>query len=213
MTQATVTSSATQPHLHAFVMNDDAESNLSRKYTLPRFGQINRPRSLDSAINIARVGLRERSTKIRGTVSGQVIATAVDDESDEWWWRLFDQLERDLDGREYAKRIAMLIEEAEFEGIEVNGRSLLAFWAFVGAGTRTQLGYAFLTDGGEVSVEWRTGDDNHFELRFLGDNRVNYVFFKKQPGETHVSIGYGTEVLSTIRKRIILSGFGELVFS
>lgn len=195
-------------------MNDDAVSNLNLRYAMPRFGQIDRPRWQAKRMNLSRLISNVGIFKQRGNVSDEFYATVAGDRvSDEWWGRIVEQLERELDEREYGKRIALLIEEAEIETVEVNDRSLLEFWRFVGSGRRTRLGYVFFTDSGDVSVEWRTGEDNHFELRFLGDSRVNYVFFRREPGEAHVSVGYGTEVLSTIKQRIISSGFGQLVFT
>ena len=214
MTQATVTWEAVGLDAGSFAMNDDAVSNLNLRYAMPRFGQVDQPRWRVDRMNLSRLNSSERMLRQRGNVSGHAYAIAAGDEmSDEWWRRFFEQLERELDEREYGKRIALLIEEAEIEAIEVNDRSLLEFWRFIGSDPRARLGYVFLTDNGDVSVEWRTGEENHFELRFLGDSRVNYVFFKRELGETHVSVGYGTEVMSTIRQRIVSSGFGQLVFT
>ena len=214
MTQATVTWGVVDPVATAVAMNDDAVSNLDNRYAVPKFGQMDKSGWQDKRLNAGRRDIRRRSNQIRGTVSTQPFTTTVGNQgNDAWWRRFFEQLERGLDDIEYGKRIALLIHEAETEAIEVNDGALQAFWSFIGTGRRTRLGYVFFTDDGDVSIEWRTDDENHFELRFLGNNRVNYVFFKREPSEKHVSVGHGSEVLSTIRQRIVASGFGKLVFS
>ena len=213
MTQATVTWGVVEPYTSSFSMNDCAISTLNRVYTVPQFGDVDQP-SLDvERWNSRSIGVHKSFNKSRGMVSERTSTTTASNENtDDGWQSVFKQLGRYLDDREYEKRIALLMEEAKIEEVDFNNGALQAFWSFVGTGPRTRFGFAFFTDDGDVAVEWRTSDENHFEIRFLDHNRVNYVFFNRQPGETHVSIGHGTEVLATIRQRIISSGFRELVF-
>ena len=116
-------------------------------------------------------------------------------------------------GNMYGAQIGSLREEAELENIAINESSISAFWSFVNAMTRVRVADIFIADSGDLSAEWRTGPENHFELRFLGENRVNYVYFVRHPGEEDLSRVYGVEDQSRVDKLIDALDLQSLVYA
>ncbi len=113
----------------------------------------------------------------------------------------------------YRAQIGSLREEAELENIAINESSVSAFWSFVKTATNVRVAEIFIADSGDLSAEWRTGPENHFELRFLGENRVNYVYFVQRHGEANMSQGYGVEDLSRVGKLIDALDLQTLVYA
>ena len=113
----------------------------------------------------------------------------------------------------YRAQIGSLLEEAELENIAINESSMSAFWTFVKTTTNVRVADIFIADSGDLSAEWRTGPENHFELRFLGENRVNYVYFVQHAGAANMSRGYGVEDQSRVGKLIDALDLQSLVYA
>ena len=113
----------------------------------------------------------------------------------------------------YRAQIGSLREEAELDNIAINESSMSAFWTFIKTTTNVRVAEIFIAESGELTAEWRTGPENHFELRFLGENRVNYVYFVQHLGEANMSRGYGVEDQSRVGKLVDALDLQSLVYA
>ena len=210
----TVTLGLKMASMSSIEMNDEAVSSSLRGYSSP---ENDRSVTLRAGLRVKKFVLPTKTSRIAGyrrAYSNRSAGPPLSrDRFDEWWTHFAEELVEDDTEREYAKQIADLREEAEEESIEINERSVSSFWSFVETVSVAKVGDVFFTGSGDLSAEWRTGPDNHFELRFLGGNRVNYVYFKKHSGEADVSSGYGTEPVSRVSQLVDSFGFGPLIYS
>ncbi len=196
-------------------MNDEAVSFPIVDYALPSFARPPARGAMNNRGRMLQLGSEYAHSPESRDWNARKFGdpTLLNDWIDAWWREFVQKSDRDLVEQQYAKQIALLMNEAQDEAIDIDDGSLSGFWSFVEIFPLACIGDVFMTNSGDISVEWRTGQENHFELRFLGENRVNYLFFKKRPGETRVSTGYGTEPLSRILDLANSSGFGPLIFS
>ena len=113
----------------------------------------------------------------------------------------------------YGERLRFLREEAAFHEFEVNEKSVGDFVSLLEAMPNAREAGIFLTDDGDLSAEWRTDPEHHFELHFFGDERVNYAIFMKHGGTDEVLQTHGTTVLSRVPDLVITYGIRSLIFA
>ena len=106
--------------------------------------------------------------------------------------------------RAYEARIEALrgyaAEDDDIE--EVNEDSINDFWAFMRAtGFERQAGLVLL-DSGDLRAVWRENDGHDIGLRFLGNQQVMHVIFKRGAGGQFAERAVGTDSFDGVLKQI-----------
>ncbi len=79
----------------------------------------------------------------------------------------------------YERRIDDLREAAEDEGFSVASKSEVDFWNLIDSLSPRIKATLVLSDGGNLIATWEDSKGNYFEIKFLGDNNVEYMVFKE----------------------------------
>ena len=106
--------------------------------------------------------------------------------------------------RAYEARIKVLRAYAsEDDDIEkVNEDSINDFWAFMKiTGFSRQAGLVLL-DGGDLRAVWRENDGHDVGLRFLGNQEIMYVIFKRDAGGQITKRAVGSGSFDKVVKQI-----------
>ena len=104
----------------------------------------------------------------------------------------------------YETRIEALRDyAAEDDDIEkVNEDSIKDFWAFMKVtGFERQAGLVLL-DSGDLRAVWRENDGHDIGLRFLGNQQVMHVIFKRGAGGQFAERAVGIDSFDGVLKRI-----------
>ena len=104
----------------------------------------------------------------------------------------------------YETRIQVLrgyaAEDDDIE--EVNEDSINDFWAFMRAtGFERQAGLVLL-DSGDLRAVWRENDGHDVGLRFLGNQQIMHVIFKREADGQIAKRAVGTDSFDGVLKRI-----------
>lgn len=79
----------------------------------------------------------------------------------------------------YERRIDDLRVAAEDEGFSVASESETDFWELIDSLSPRLKATLVLSDGGNLIATWEDNKENYFEIKFLGDNNVEYMVFKE----------------------------------
>lgn len=99
----------------------------------------------------------------------------------------------------YQRRIEFLCREAALDGFTMNADSERDFWAFIRSIPSSQKASLVLWDNGHLRAVWKGAEESHLGLRFLGDQRVEYVIFKRFPAAEKVSRVAGFDTFDGIK--------------
>ena len=115
-------------------------------------------------------------------------------------------------GRAYEARIQVLRGyAAEDDDLEkVNEDSINDFWAFMNVTDLKRQAGLVLLDSGDLRAVWRENDGHDIGLRFLGNQKVLYVMFKRGADGQITERGVGTDSFDGVLKQI--KGLGLLNF-
>ena len=80
----------------------------------------------------------------------------------------------------YSLRIEKLKAYAQEDEIEVNEASQRDFWAFVESLSSNKRASLVLCDNGNLKAVWKDTGANHLGIQFLGNERGEYVIFKRR---------------------------------
>ena len=111
----------------------------------------------------------------------------------------------------YALRIKELHGYAADDGIQLNPDSERDFWSFMDSipiGNRADL---ILMDNGNLRAVWQGAGSSHVGIQFLGEQKVEYVVFKRRTDSDDVSRVAGIDTLNGVKKRIRAFGLASLV--
>ena len=111
----------------------------------------------------------------------------------------------------YAARLRSIREEAEDHDIEVNNASVADFISLLHEIPDARPAELFFTDEGDLSAEWRTGPESHFELQFLGDGTVHYAIFAGNDETDDVVQHHGTTGLPEVPGLVSRTGMQSVV--
>ncbi len=100
----------------------------------------------------------------------------------------------------YQRRIEFLCREAALDGFTMNADSERDFWAFIRSIPGSQKASLVLWDNGHLRAVWKGAEESHLGLRFLGDQRIEYVIFKRFPAAEKVSRVAGFDTFDGIKK-------------
>ena len=100
----------------------------------------------------------------------------------------------------YQRRIEFLCREAALDGFTMNADSERDFWAFIRSIPGSQKASLVLWDNGHLRAVWKGTEESHLGLRFLGDQRIEYVIFKRFPAAEKVSRVAGFDTFDGIKK-------------
>lgn len=93
--------------------------------------------------------------------------------------RIDSQTEMATIKESYERRIDDLRGAAEDEGFSVASESETDFWELIDSLSPRIKATLVLSDGGNVIATWEDSKGNYFEIKFLGDNNVEYMVFKE----------------------------------
>ena len=102
----------------------------------------------------------------------------------------------------YRRRIEDLRDYGEDDDIQVNKDSERDFWSFVHSAPLSEKAALFLMDNGNLRAVWKDRDSSHIGIQFLGQQKAEYVIFKRQKDSEDVSRVANIDTLSGVRKQI-----------
>ena len=102
----------------------------------------------------------------------------------------------------YRNRIEALRGYGEDDEIKVSEDSERDFWAFVHSELLSEKAALFLTDNGNLRAVWKGEDSSHVGIQFLGQQKAEYVIFKRREVSEDVYRVAGVDTLGGVRKRI-----------
>ena len=111
----------------------------------------------------------------------------------------------------YRCRIVELRGYGEEDGIQINEESEKDFWLFVYSAPLSGKAAMFLMDNGNLRAVWKGEDSSHIGIQFLGQQKAEYVIFKRQKGTENVSRVADVDALSGVRKQIDAFNLTSLV--
>ncbi len=113
---------------------------------------------------------------------------------------------------EYIRRIKLLRGYAEEDGIQVNRASEMDFWSFVrNSALHSNRARLALLDNGNLRAVWKGEDSSHVGIQFLGNQKAEYVIFKRRPASEDISRVAGIDTLGGVRKQIHAFALTSLV--
>ena len=111
---------------------------------------------------------------------------------------------KEIQYQAYRNRIEELRCFGELDGISVNQASEKDFWAFFRAFPLAREAELALLDNANLRAIWDDEDGNHVGLQFLGNGRLQYVIFRRQKRNSHVSRVAGRDTFKGVRCRLRL---------
>ena len=111
----------------------------------------------------------------------------------------------------YSLRIEKLKAYAQEDEIEVNEASQRDFWAFVESLSSNKRASLVLCDNGNLKAVWKDSTANHLGIQFLGNQRGEYVIFKRRQGASEISRVAGIDTLHGIKSQMTAFDIIELV--
>ena len=121
-------------------------------------------------------------------------------------------LERAREMRQaYALRIKELHRYATDDGIQLNPDSERDFWSFMDSIQIANRAGLILMDNGNLRAVWQGAESSHVGIQFLGEQKVEYVVFKRRTDSDDVSRVAGIDTLNGVKKRIRAFGLASLV--
>ena len=111
----------------------------------------------------------------------------------------------------YARRIKELCDYAKDDGIQVNPASVRDFWFFVGSAQFANKASLVLMDNGNLRAVWKGDNESHVGIQFLGEQKAEYVIFKRRTASADVSRVAGIDTLSGVKRQISAFGLTSLV--
>ena len=107
---------------------------------------------------------------------------------------------------QYRDRLAELREDAEDDAIVWNEASAQDFHAFISDHPHWRKAGLELMDNGNLRAvwEWKSDDETHLALQFLGNMMAQYVIFKRRPGAENVSRVAGADTFDGIKRQVAI---------
>ena len=111
----------------------------------------------------------------------------------------------------YSLRIEKLKAYAQEDEIEVNEASQRDFWAFVESLSSNKRASLVLCDNGNLKAVWKDTGANHLGIQFLGNERGEYVIFKRRQRASEISRVAGIDTLQGIKNQMTAFDIIDLV--
>ncbi len=111
----------------------------------------------------------------------------------------------------YALRIEELKRYAAEDEIEVHPESEKDFWSFIESIHPGKQASLVLCNSGNLKAVWENTETDHLSIQFLGNNRGEYVIFKRRERETEIARVVGIDSLQGIRGQMTAFDVFELV--
>ncbi len=111
----------------------------------------------------------------------------------------------------YSLRIEELKGYALEDEIEVIPASEQDFWAFVESLSSNKRASLVLCDNGNLKAVWKDTGANHLGIQFLGNERGEYVIFKRRQRASEISRVAGIDTLQGIKNQMTAFDIIDLV--
>ena len=112
---------------------------------------------------------------------------------------------------DYALRIKELRGYASEDGFQVNPSSEEDFWSFMNSALFGNRPGLVLMENGNLRAVWRGAESSHVGIQFLGEQKAEYVVFRRRTASDDVSRVAGIDTLNGIKQQIRAFGLASLV--
>ena len=102
----------------------------------------------------------------------------------------------------YRARIETLRGCAESDEIPMQPASEQDFWAFMDSLPEAPKAEVVLMDNGNFRAIWEDAEQSRVAVQFMGDQRGEYVIFKRRPDAPDISRVAGIDTLDGIKRQI-----------